>query len=316
VAEPGALDDVARRKVWTFLAVALLCVLGVVVVYVLAVHTHRGRDLDQVAYEGRSVTRPAATRASEHLLRTISETSLALLGGALVLVALLRRRPRLALAVGVALGGAVLTTEVLKRYVLDRPPDPSVGGIPFNSYPSGHATIGMSLSLGLMIVVAHHWRWLAAIAAAAVATLFGTGVLITGWHRPSDVFGAYMVSLAWFCAVMAVLVHWRGRGDPRRLHEDAIEERAGPVLTIVVGLLLLAAFVVVLVASLNADDLRTVPYSRDFVVATLLIDVLGVLVVAGFHLLMRDVSPDPPPPRHHHAHRHADDRALRPSAGS
>ena len=53
----------------------------------------------------------------------------------------------------------------------------------------------MSLALGLVIVVAHHWRWLAAIGAAVIAVLFGTGVLVTGWHRPSDVFGAYLVSL-------------------------------------------------------------------------------------------------------------------------
>ena len=95
---------------------------------------------------------------------------------------------------------------------------------------------------------------------------------------------------------MAALVRWRGRGDPRRLREDVIEERAGPVLTALVGALLLAAFVVALVASLDADGLRTVPYSRDYVLATLLIDVAGIAVVAAYHLLMRDVSPDPRPP--------------------
>ena len=132
------------------------------------------------------------------------------------------------------------------------------------------------------------------------ATVFGTGVLTTGWHRPSDVFGAYLVSLGWYCVVMAVLVRWRGRGDPRRLREDLIEERAGPALTASVAALLLVAFVVVLVASLDANGLRTVPFSRDYVLATLLIDVLGVAVVAAFHLLMRDVSPDPHPRRVHH----------------
>jgi hypothetical protein len=155
----------------------------------------------------------------------------------------------------------------------------------------------MSLALGLVVVVAHHWRWLAAIGAAVVATLFGTGVLTTGWHRPSDVLGAFLLSLAWYSLVMAALVRWRGRGDPQRLHADAIEERAGPLLTTLVGALLLAALTVVLVASLEADGLRTVPYSVDYVVATLLIDVVGIVIVAAFHLLMRDVSPDPPAPR-------------------
>jgi membrane-associated phospholipid phosphatase len=292
-ADLAQLDDVARRRVRTLVIVAILCAAGVLLVYLLAVHTHGGRELDQVAYEGRSVVRPRATQASERLLRTISRTSLALLGGALVLTALLRRRPRLALAVAVALGGAVVTTEVLKRWIFDRPVDPTVSGIPENSFPSGHATIGMSLALGLVVVVVHHWRWLAAIGAAFVATAFGTGVLTTGWHRPSDVVGAYLVSLAWYSFTMALLVRWRGPGDPQRLHEDVIEERAGPLFTMLVGALVLAALVVVLVASLDADGLRTVPYSRDYVLATLGIDVLGVAVVATFHLLMRDVSPDP-----------------------
>ncbi len=310
VVDPIALDDVARRKIQMFVVVGVLCIVGVVLVDALAVHTHWGRVLDEVAYAGRSVAKPSATNASERLLNTITRTSLALLGGALILTALLRRRPRLALAVGVALGGAVVTTEVLKRWILDRPADPTIEGIPGNSYPSGHATIGMSLALGLVIVVAHHWRWLAAIGASVVAVLFGTGVLTTGWHRPSDVFGAYLVSLAWFSFVMAFLVRWRGRGDPRRLHEDVVEERAGPALTVLVGALLLAAFVVVLVSSLDADGLRTVPYSRDYVLATLLIDVAGVAVVATYHLLMRDVSPDTPPRRVHARHVAAQPRLL------
>ena len=51
-----------------------------------------GPCLDEVAYEGRSVVRPRATNASERLLNTITRTSLAFLGGALILTALLRRR--------------------------------------------------------------------------------------------------------------------------------------------------------------------------------------------------------------------------------
>ena len=78
------------------------------------------------------------------------------------------------------------------------------------------------------------------------------------------------------------------------MHADVIEERAGPLLTALVGALLLAALTVVLVASLRADGLRTVPYSTDYVAATLLIGVAGIVIVAVFHLLMRDVSPDPP----------------------
>ena len=153
----------------------------------------------------------------------------------------------------------------------------------------------MSLALGLVVVVAHRWRWLASIAAALVAALFGTAVLTSGWHRPSDTVAAFLVSLAWYCGLMAVLVARRGRGDPERLRGDAIEERASPAVTALVGALLVGALSVGLVVSLRAEGLHTVRYSLRYVVVSGLIDLAGVGVVAVFHLLMRNVSPDPPP---------------------
>lgn len=289
-----ALDELGRRRVVAFLVVAVLAAAGVVLLYLFAVRTHTGRTIDAVAYEGRHVVRPRTTEATNDLLRTITAGSLAFLGTALFLVALARGRWRLAFAVVVAIGASVVTSEVLKRWVFTRPVD-DVGGIPFNSYPSGHATIGMALSLGLVVVVAHHWRWLASIVAAFVATLFGTSVLTSGWHRPSDALGAYLVALAWFSVVMAILVAWRGRGDAARLRRDVIEERANPAVTLFAGLLLVTAFVFSLVLTLQKGSLRTVPYSLDYVAMVTFIDAVGVAAVGVFHLLMRDVSPDPPP---------------------
>jgi membrane-associated phospholipid phosphatase len=258
------------------------------------VRTRLGQQVDEVAFQGRVVATPTATRATDRLLGTITETSLAFLGLALVLVALARRRPRLAGAVVVALGGSVVTTEVLKRWVFTRPQMAGISGIPGNSYPSGHATIGMSLALGFVVVIAHHWRWLASIAAAVVATAFGTAVLTSGWHRPSDTFAAYLVCLAWYCVTMAVLVAWRGQGDLDELGRDTVEEAADVRMTALAGGLLLALLVIALARSVQTDGLRTVQYSGWYVLVCILIDVAGVAVVAVFHLLMRDVSPDSP----------------------
>jgi membrane-associated phospholipid phosphatase len=266
----------------------------VLVVYAVFVRTSLGREIDELAYEGRSVVRPRATQATDRLLRSISNSSLAFCGAAFVVVALARRRWRLAGAIVVAIGGSVVTSEVLKD-VLWRPATDPPSSIPFNSYPSGHATVGMALALGLVLVVTHHWRWLASIVAAVIAAAFGTGVLTTGWHRPSDALGAFLVCLAWFSAVSAVLVAWRGRGDSARLRADMIEERANPLVTAAVAVLLLGALAFALLLTLQAGEIRTVPYSFEYVAVCLLIDALGVGVVAVLHLLLRDVALDPPP---------------------
>ena len=132
------------------LVTAGLCVLAVVAVYLAFVCTRRGQDLDDLAYSGRDAVRPRATAATDRLLDSITEQSLAVLGTGLVLVALLRKRWRLAVGVFVAVGGAIVTSEVLK-HTLPRPDHAGIQGIPHNSYPSGHATIAMALALGLVI---------------------------------------------------------------------------------------------------------------------------------------------------------------------
>jgi membrane-associated phospholipid phosphatase len=291
---PAAPDAMARRRIAAMAVVTVLATIGVFALYAFFIRTSLGREIDQLAYEGRSVVRPRATKAAEDLLRSITNSSLAFLGSALVVIALTRQRVRLAAGVVAAVGGSILTSEFLK-HVLYRPTTDEPTSIAFNSYPSGHATIGMSLALGLVLVVAHHWRWLASIVAAVIAAAFGTGVLTTGWHRPSDALGAFLVCLAWFSAVSAVLIAWRGRGDPGRLHRDVIEERANPVVTIVVSVLLFGALSAALLLTLQAGEIRTVPYSFEYFATCLAISAVAVGVVAIVHLLLRDVSLDPPP---------------------
>jgi hypothetical protein len=84
-----------------------------------------------------------------------------------------------------------------------------------DTYPSGHATIGTSLVIALLLVSPARWRpWLAVLAGFMSAS-FATGVLFAGWHRPSDALGG----IAWsgFCMSMAAVaaVILRGREIPR-----------------------------------------------------------------------------------------------------
>ena len=70
------------------------------------------------------------------------------MGGAIVLLALLRGRPRLAVAAGVVLLGANLTTQVLKE-TFDRPDLVLGWAAEPGAFPSGHATVAMSLAMAL-----------------------------------------------------------------------------------------------------------------------------------------------------------------------
>ncbi|HEY5742130.1 MAG TPA: phosphatase PAP2 family protein [Terrimicrobiaceae bacterium] len=93
-----------------------------------------------------------------------------------------------------------------------------------NSYPSGHATVGTSLALSLLLVSPSRWRPWLAVAAGCLSAAYATGVLFTGWHRPSDALGA----LAWsgFCMSLAAVLVVRLRGRPR----TAISHTSRPVL--------------------------------------------------------------------------------------
>ena len=76
-----------------------------------------------------------------------------------VLVALIRRRPRVAVAAGMIMLGANLTSQLLKP-LLAAPRTVPVPGFTINaaSWPSGHATAAMALALCCVLVAPARWR--------------------------------------------------------------------------------------------------------------------------------------------------------------
>ncbi len=120
-------------------------------------------------------------------------------------IALLRGRPRLAIGAGVVVLGANITTQALKAR-FDRPDLIGGAATDAGAFPSGHVTVAMSLAMGLVLVVPPAARWTAALAGCAYATGVGFAVIALDWHRPSEVVGAYLVTVAWTAAVAAVLV--------------------------------------------------------------------------------------------------------------
>jgi membrane-associated phospholipid phosphatase len=285
-------DLFIERPTRQLVALSAVAAVALAIVYLVLVRTMAGQRFDDLAFDGRVVESPEITRATNDLLHLVTRSTLGLLTTAIVVAALLRRRVRLAIATGAAITASVVTTEVLKLHLLDRPDLDGIAGIEQNSFPSGHATIGMSLSLGIVLVTPHARRWLALVAAVGVSTVFGVGVLATGWHRPSDTIGAYLVCIAVFALVTAVLM----RISACDVRDDMghVEERLDPRATMVAGVLVVAAGVVGLVLTFREDGLRTVEFAADYVAVGAIIIALGAGVVLGAGELLRGVSLDPP----------------------
>lgn len=282
------IPDVARPHVRRSLTIAGVAAIVVAVFYVVFVRTHWGQEIDDLAFEARAAIKPQTTQRTDRLLHAVTRDSLVVLSAVVVLLALAQRRIRLMFVVGCCLVGALVTTEALKHVLLTRPVYPDVQGWPHNSYPSGHATIGMMLSLAIVMVSTSRTRRVATVVAAVAATAFGTAVLASGWHRPSDSVGAYGVALAWFCLGNAVLV----ATDPNRLQAPgAASANDRPpskrLLAAVAGVITLFLSIE-LWRSLDAEGLRTVAYVPLYIVSCVVIDVLGVAVVYVFAVLTGD----------------------------
>ena len=274
-----------QRQVRVALAVAAVAAVSVAVWYVVFVRTRWGQELDDLAFEGRRAVSAATTQRTDRMLHAVTESSLFLLGGAIVLLALAQRRLRAAVVAGACMSFAVVTTEILKLRLLDRPSFGGVQGITHNSYPSGHATIGMVLSLGLVMVAPSAWRRPATLIAAMVATAFGTAVLASGWHRPSDSLGAAGVALAWFAAGHAVLLGLDARRPSTRGAADMDDAPMSRALLMGVAAAVVGFVVYAAVRSIGADGLHTVRYHAPYLLACAAIDVVAVAVVFLFAVL-------------------------------
>jgi membrane-associated phospholipid phosphatase len=187
-------------------------------VWLVAFQTAAGARLDATVlagFTGLSGSRvgPLGSAAAE-LAGPIPFAALSLV---LVAIALARRRPRHALVVVVVLAGANVTTQLLKQLVTAPRPAEAPPGVPLETaWPSGHTTAAMALALCLVLVVPARWRPLAAAAGGIYAVGEGYGVLVAGWHYPSDVVGAFGIATAWLALSVAALRIGTGRVADRR----------------------------------------------------------------------------------------------------
>src|ERR1035437_7730185 len=170
-----------------------------------------------------------------------------------VALALVRRRLDLALGAVVVIGGAYLTTQILKydlfaRLGSDHGP---------NSLPSGHTTVALSIALAAVIVAPSAWRSIVAIGVSATATLVGVATVLGRWHRPSDVVAATFVCLLWAALglLTAALVGHRLSGN-------------APHVSVHLGALIGASAV----GGLRSEEHTSELQSRQYLVCRLLLE--------------------------------------------
>ena len=214
------------------LLATLLAVAALAGVTALALWTASGQELDQSAMT--TVTAGRDTQlAVLSVLGYVSIAAVAIVAAGAVALALIRGEVRLAVAALVVIGGANLTTQVLKHAVLDR--SEFVGGIvAHNSLPSGHTTV-IAAALGALCLVSPTWlRPVVLTAGSFAVTLTGASTVVAGWHRPADVLAAVLVCLAW-TAVAALVVGGGVRRTSGGLTFAALGSAGALVFLIVIG---------------------------------------------------------------------------------
>lgn len=207
-----------------------------------------------------------------------------------VLIALLRGRWRVALAITAIVVGANVTTQLLKPLLAEPRAAWLVPGslrISPASWPSGHATAAMALALSMVLAVPARFKPLAAALGAAFAIAVSYSFLALGWHYPSDVFGGYLVAGIWtLLAVAAVFATDRSRlaqTDPG-LRSLPIGRALTPA-----ALALVSAVALIFMVAL-ARPHGVVLYARAhgaFIAGAAAIAVVGLSLATGLMLVLR-----------------------------
>ena len=278
------------RRPRTALLAALACAAGLWLVHFAAFAVAAGRRVDASALQGFVDLHGVRSLPFVHGLAHLADPlPFALFGMALVVVALLRGRPRVALAVPAILLAANSTTQLLKPALAQERTFDSLT-YPFHiaaaSWPSGHATASMALVLCAVLVAPPRARPVLAVAGVGFTVAVCYSLLAIGWHFPSDVLAGYLVATTWTLLGVAALLAADARW-PARTGRDAVMRRRDAIVPLGAaalgtgGLAALVAF---------AHPLAVIAYARahtSFVAGAIAIAALGAALATGLALALR-----------------------------
>ena len=208
-----------RTRSQRALAGAAACAVALSAVGVLAFRVPAARRADARALAGfRGLGGSGRLDALAVHIASATPVLFVLSGLAMVAIALLRGRRRVALAVPLAMGGAVGASELLKMLIATSRHTAVLAGaqISGTSWPSGHATAAMIAALCAVLVAPPRLRGAVALAGSVAVLAVSYSMLLLGRHYPSDILGGFL--LAGLTMALTLSVLWRGEAaSPARL---------------------------------------------------------------------------------------------------
>jgi len=209
----------------TPLSAAVLCLVGLVLTGVTALILPVARLRDSATLQGFAQLRGTRLDVlANQIAHTVDPRPYAVIGVLLALVALIRGRPRVAVAVPVSMVIASATTELLKPLVGHPRVSEWLGGgadTSVASWPSGHATAAMMVALSAVLVSPRQLRPLVALLGTGLAIGVSYSILVLGWHFPSDVLGGFLVAGGAISLTLAAL-WWAESRWPERTGRRAV----------------------------------------------------------------------------------------------
>ena len=280
-----------RHRPASALAAAALCLGGLVLTGVVARIVPIAQLRDSATLYGFTTLSGHAgvTRLAFDVAHLVDPWRYLLAAAVLVAVALLRGRPRVALAVPPAMFAASATTELLKPLVAKQHYSEWLGsGAQINaaSWPSGHATAAMAVALCAVLVAPRRLRPLVALLGTGLAVGVSYSILVLGWHFPSDVLGGFLVAGGWVALALAALWAIEGRW-PSAVRPTP--EIARPADLLAPAALLAATFAAAIgVLALRGHLVETYGAAHlSFVAGALLIAGLAAVLPTGMAVALR-----------------------------
>jgi membrane-associated phospholipid phosphatase len=265
---------------------AVACVAGFGALLWLAYFVPQARWLDAAALDGfGAVARPSINGFAAALAHLCNPAPYAVAAVAVMALALATRGLRTAAAVSVLLVGANVSSQTLKPLLGHHRElyysHWHLNNIADASYPSGHATAAMAISLAVLMIVPRSYRPLTAVLGAVFTIAVSFSIVMLGWHFPSDVVGGFLVATTWGLASMAALRYanerWPRRGTMRKAARAVVP---APSLAAIATAALVLAAVAGIAAASRAHQLASFADRHTAFVA-----VAGAIAVAAAVLL-------------------------------
>ena len=245
--------------------------------------------IDDAAYSGRHIVAPALIKYDRLILDPVSASTLVVAMARILMAGAFRRCLAAAAIIAVGFACAVAGAELLKHALPWHALLPRDSRLPLDlqrhTYPSGHTTIGTSLSIALVLLSSTRWRLWMAVIAGLFSASFATGVLLVGWHRPSDALGGIFWSGS--CMALTALLVVALRGKP-----IGKVQPGGRAFLLSVLLIILLAMVVPLLFTAPHIDATQLAAQVPFLILTLFIAMssFGLAVWFGWQLRSVDWS--------------------------